>query len=750
MRHRICSSWIFFIVFSIQTIHAQSTFSGTIVDAQSKEGLIGASVVSGANGTITDHLGNFTLPAIDENSGLQISYVGYKDLNLSMEAFKALGQEPIQMELTTALLETAVITGSRYERKLAESPVSINVIESALIENVNAQNIDVVLDKIPGVQMLDGQANIRGGSGYSYGAGSRVLLLVDDIPALQGDAGRPNWGDIPVENISQVEVVKGASSSLYGSAALNGIINVRTGYATSDPVTKIASSFVGFLSPRDKTKQWWDKMPSEKSLSILHKQKIDKFDLVLNGYYSDLDNFYKNAFDKKARASGNFRYRLSDRTTVGLNTMFNRSDAADFFLWQNGVSGAYKELPGSLSTRINTRFYIDPYFKHYDSNGNYHKVLSRYYYIDNENNNNQSNSSKNYYGEYQFLRKFSKTDVNLTSGFSAYHIATDSELFSNLDINSTAYAAYVQGDKKFNDMLSLTLGWRVESNVLNGPENFPEAIDLDGKTVETNSVFRAGMNVELTPFTFFRASYGEGYRFPTITEKYIRTTFSGLSIFPNPNLESETGSNIEIGLRQGFSVAGYQGYFDFASFWSRYNNMTDFSFVEKPEGVGFQAQNIGDTDIKGFEIFVGGKSEFFSIPVTISGGYTYIDPTYVDFNETIQQSSSSSDNILKYRSKHNFKMDMEGSYKNFSLGAAFNSTSHMIAIDALLSAFATIGTYRDFDNDGYKTLDVRTSYSLDRVKLSVLIQNIFNEQYTVRPGLLEAPRNFGVRLETSL
>ena len=65
--------------------------------------------------------------------------------------------------------------------------------------------------------MVSSQPNIRGGSGWSYGAGSRVLLLVDDIPALQADAGLAQWDDIPVENIAQIEVVKGAASALYGS-----------------------------------------------------------------------------------------------------------------------------------------------------------------------------------------------------------------------------------------------------------------------------------------------------------------------------------------------------------------------------------------------------------------------------------------------------------------------------------------------------------------------------------------------------
>ena len=64
---------------------------------------------------------------------------------------------------------------------------------------------------------MDGQANIRGGSGYSYGAGSRVMLLMDDLPILTGDVNEVKWNYLPVEIIGQVEVIKGASSALYGS-----------------------------------------------------------------------------------------------------------------------------------------------------------------------------------------------------------------------------------------------------------------------------------------------------------------------------------------------------------------------------------------------------------------------------------------------------------------------------------------------------------------------------------------------------
>lgn len=88
-----------------------------------------------------------------------------------------------------------------------------------------------MLEKVPGVNYIDGQVSVRGGSGFAYGAGSRVMVLIDNMPALQYDSGYPNWSNIATETIGKVEVLKGAGSALYGSAAMNGVINILSIYA---------------------------------------------------------------------------------------------------------------------------------------------------------------------------------------------------------------------------------------------------------------------------------------------------------------------------------------------------------------------------------------------------------------------------------------------------------------------------------------------------------------------------------------
>jgi iron complex outermembrane receptor protein len=118
----------------------------------------------------------------------------------------------------------------KFDKPIEEQTVTMVVLKPELIENKNTRSIETALDQTPGLNILDGEPQIRGGSGFTFGVGSKVAVIVDDMPMLSGDAGRPEWGFIPVENISQVEVIKGAASVLSGSSALSGSVHIRTAY----------------------------------------------------------------------------------------------------------------------------------------------------------------------------------------------------------------------------------------------------------------------------------------------------------------------------------------------------------------------------------------------------------------------------------------------------------------------------------------------------------------------------------------
>jgi iron complex outermembrane receptor protein len=746
-----------------QLISQKSGVSGIVKDAETDEPLFGATVRINEKGTVTDFDGAFTIQYSSGEYDVSIDYIGYatKSYKIVIED-NAISQLSALLNPSTTLLKTATVTGSKHKKSIARSPVSIEVIKPDLISNTNAVRLTSVLDKLPGVQLIDNQANIRGGSGWSYGAGSRVLLLIDDIPALQGDAGRPSWSDIPIENISQVEVLKGAASTLYGSAAMNGIINIRTGYATTEPTTKASLSYINYLSPQDINKKWWGEdtltSPSRINLSLLHKQKFGDLDIVANGFYEDFNSYYKDAYEDRYRLSLNAKYKINDRISLGLNSMYNYGDSSNPFIWSNGASGAYLPLPGSQINTVSTRYYFDPQITIYDKNDNRHKFFGRYYSISNRNDNNQSNASSSSYAEYQFLTKVDKWDMDVTTGTSAYLVTSNSELFGDVELTSNNIAGYAEVDKRFGDKLTATFGLRYEYNFQESPEVFKDDTIPGGIVKEDKIIARTGLNYKLDTSTFLRASWGQGYRFPTITERFIETSLSGFFIFPNVFLQSESGWTSEIGVKKIVKIGSWEGFVDVALFWSQYNDMTEFTFVSRDGRQGFQSQNIGKTDIKGYEVNFAGRSTLGGIPINIIAGYTYIDPVYRDFdtNEAIRNSISTPvgetelQNILKYRTKHNFKVDLEAKFNNLNIGVAVIHSSETETIDELLNNIGLIGFYRAANPGGFIKLDSRASYSFKKLKVSLLAENILNQEYTLRPGLLEAPRNIGLRFDYNI
>lgn len=727
----------------------QGSITGMVIDERTKEPLYPATIKIGTTGTITDFDGNFELQLATGIQELEISYVGYETL---IQSVTIAADEMTTLNFFLAesvnLLQTATVTSGKYEKSLGEVTVSLEVLKSDLIESTNAVSLDQALEKIPGVNLVGGQANIRGGSGFSYGAGSRVLLLVNDLPALQADAGTSNWGDLPVENIEQVEVIKGATSALYGSAAMNGLINVRTGYAKSDPETKISIFGGTYDSPKDATKKWWDDTRYEAGVLFSHKQKINKFDLVIGGRYYQQKDVRENSDNEQGRLSLGTRYRLTDRLSIGVNATYNKQNNQSYFYWLNSAEGNYQPDPTTLSNTTPTRFYIDPFISYFDKQGGQHKFNGRYFSIDNKSTTGTDNFSDLFYGSYQYQRKFEATDFVVTAGVVASKTDVVAPLYGDTSYVLTNNAAYLQLEKKLFDKLNISAGIRYEYNRIDGPEQVGAFTIPNGRTSDARPVARFGANYQAGEATFFRASWGQGFRFPTIAEKFITTDLGGTPISPNPELQSETGWSSEIGLKQGFKVSNWQGFLDVASFWMEYEDMIEFIFVSF--GEGFKATNIGNTVIKGVEGSIQGQGNIGSIPTSIIAGYTYIDPKFKTFTEQDQLRSSVDYNVLKYRFKHTIKVDIESKFNKLNVGVAMFRNSHMEAIDAIFESLVVPGLkdFRVKNNNGFYVFNARVGYQAnEHLKIGFLVKNLTNIEYTKRPGLLEATRLWTMRVD---
>lgn len=748
------------ILFSALTFGQKSTLSGKITDSQSGEPLYAATVLLGTTGIITQGDGTFSISVAPGEYDLTISYVGYESQTQKVQLTEGQTQTiDVKLSPEATILNTATVTAGKHEKPLGEVTVSLEVLKPSLIENTSKPALDKALEKIPGVTVIDGQANIRGGSGYSQGAGSRVLLLVDDVPILQADAGFPNWDDVPIENIEQIEVVKGAASALYGSSALNGIVNVRTAYARSEPETKVAAFSTVYFSPKDERLKWWDSAPYSYAASISHKRKFDKLDLVVGGFYINENSYNKDTYKEYGRFNFNTRYRITDRLSIGLAGNINAGKSGSFFYWLTDTS-AYVGNPTTINNRKRFRYNLDPHLTYFDKGGNRHRVLGRIYKVDNDNDNNQANKSSLWYAEYQFQRHFSALDLVLTAGIVGSGTSIDAELYGDTSFSSRNFAGYLQLDKEFFDRLNVSAGFRYEDNLLKNPGfTYAQGVVEPSNERESQPVFRLGLNYRLLDYTYVRASWGQGYRFPTVAEKFIVTNAGGFYVLPNPTLQSETGWTAELGIKQGFRLATFEGFFDVAAFVMRYSDMMEFNLA----GAGFRSINIGDTETKGFEISIAGRGKIFNLPLNIITGYTYIDPHFLDFDPTpipagetgtigqinANNSSLKTESILKYRSRNTFKLDLETQIKAFSLGIETFYNSKMEAVDAAFLLIVNgLQRFRAEKDKGVLVHNVRAAYNITKqFKASLIFGNVFNNEYAIRPGLLDAPRNLTARLD---
>lgn len=743
----------------INLLAAQGLITGTVTDASDGTALMGATIKVGDQGTITDDQGHYQMNITDHKGTLLVSYVGYRQYAIKLVANQNIYD--VALSPDDQLLETIVITGSKYEQKISESVVSIDVLRPQIIQQSNTNNIEGIFNKIPGVQMIDGQPNIRGGSGWSYNAGNRVMLLIDDMPALQVDAGRASWVDIPTEIIDQIEVIKGAGSTLYGSAAMNGVINIRTAYATSKPETHVSLFGTAYNDYADGRKNWFrrdpvSRTPTDFGLAISHKQQYGKLDMVTAVYHYSQDStrsFRQEDFESKSRASLGLRYRATDRLTFGINTVTNFGKSSSFFLWKNGSTGALQPLSGTVSKSENTRFNIDPFLTYFDSNYGKHSIKSRFYSVHNDNNLNQSNSSTMRYLEYQYQRDYGNKWIGNIGGVWNYG-TSDSELFRSAEINQTNLAAYIQMTHQPSEKIRLTGGLRYEYNSqYNGTINHTTVQIPEGSKSEDRVIGRLGLNYSLSGSTFLRASLGQAYRFPIMIERFLSTEFSGFVVLPNPDLDSEDGVTMEIGIKQGLRSNFFKGYIDMAVFDSRYRNMMEFVFVNEPT-FGFQSHNIGDTQISGFEISTGGQLHLLGLDMNVYGGYNFINPSYQEFDELkdfIESTSTSDDNVLKYRSRHSYTLDIQTQLGQWSVGASCQGQSNMVAIDAVLNTFlADLASYRSLHDKGYYTIDTRMARQFDPLTVSLHIKNILNREVMPRPGIIDAPRNIALRLDWAI
>jgi outer membrane receptor protein involved in Fe transport len=786
--------WIFFIAAMAAGFglygQGQGTFKGIIRDKQTDEPLVGASVILKLDrsfGTAADENGQFSIKLNHGSYIFEISFTGMKSDSVSfhIEAGQVI-ERTILLEPFVSQLQGVEIKAGKFERPIEEMTVSMEIIKADLIEAKNTQRITEILDYTPGLNILDNEPQIRGGSGFTFGVGSKVAVLVDDMPMTSGDAGRPYWDFVPVENVEQIEVIKGASSVLSGTSALSGAIHIRTALPSDKPLTKITVFTGAYSAPKDKSQKWWDDYPYIAGTNFLHLRKIDNLDFVLGGnlYFEhgymgaprpgpmvvdSITNFQDSQMQTQ-RGRVNFTLRQRSKNYQGLNFgvsgnfMFQHSPMV--LAWLDDSAGFYRAYPGAVFLQDQFIGNLDPFVNYYSQAGFKHSFKARILHNNTHQSNNQDIKSTFIFGDYNFRRDYQfLRGLEFIGGVSGQYSLCDADMYQGggNDINRFYnFSGYAQFENNLFKTLTLSAGLRFEYYNMNGTEH------------DFKPIFRAGLNLKVMRETYVRLSYGQGYRFPTIAERYIRTNVGSFGVFENPDLKSEKSWNAEVGVKQGFKFFNYFGYLDIALFQQEYYNTIEYLFgfwdstYSTIGGAGFKFLNTGHSRITGVDVSVSGAIQLAEdMTIRTMFGYNYIMPVTLDPEKVyttdirdieysyMTTSIDTTGYILKYRFLHTFKGDIELNIHSFSAGFSAKYFSKIENLDKAIEDFeqttkAAGGSiqpieYMDYfytHNNGQWVFDLRASYKInDHNEVSLISNNFMNSSYSLRPLKAESMRN---------
>ncbi|MFZ9679928.1 MAG: TonB-dependent receptor [Bacteroidia bacterium] len=738
------------------SIQAQAPLQGKVLDAELLSPLAGANLqwicpntnfttTNQNGGTASGSDGSFELAAVAKGCSLRVSAVGYQTRLIAMPAPSSNGTwvpMKILLEPSVQNLEGVVVSAGRFEQRLSEVSVSMQILQPELLRQNNLTRLDDAMDRVPGVSIVNGQANIRGTSGFSYGAGSRVQVLLDEMPLLSADANDVRWAFMPMEMLSQIEVIKGASSVLFGSGALGGAIHLRSQWPGLKPGGMLQTYALGYDHPPARfTDPYPGRMPLQSGINGFYQQNSGRLDWTVGAMALTDPGYRVGEFGNRLRANTALRYRLSSKLMLSLATNMMTEKIGNFLFWNN-LDSAHFPSAGTNDTLLSRRAMVDPVLRYTDPWGNNHALKNRWYLTQNMGDSDRNVRGLMRYHEYQFQRRFVGPKQSAwvsNSGITYLHNNVQSEGLYG-DRNSRSVAVYSQMDIQAG-RLGLSLGGRLESTRIESDPRirFP--------------VFRSGMTYALRPATHLRASVGQGFRAPSVAERYVRAVGGAVEVLPNPVLQPEQGWSGEMGLRQGFKFGAAQGGLDFAAFYTRYTDMIEFSFNAWPEGFGFKAVNLRNTTATmwGFEGGTEGQARLGTHTLRWMMGYTFTQP---------QQSSRPipsepefvMEDTLKYRSRHLWRSDLLWERGRMQAGINLRYNSFMLKIDDIFYSFIP-GTadFRQQYNQGDWIVDLRTAYQIHQhFKLSVLLRNAFNRVYAIVPGNLGPPRAFLLQAQWNL
>jgi outer membrane cobalamin receptor len=493
------------------------------------------------------------------------------------------------------------------------------------------------------------------------GVGNRVLLLIDGRPALTPDTGGAFWSLVPLQLIDHVEVVKGAFSSLYGSTAMGGVVNVIT-RRPGPPASGKVEMKVGFYEQPAADLQYASETPLQSGVSADYAGKIGSTSFLVGASRNESDGYAENAAFTFYDVYGKLLWNVSDERTLELTLGGGQAENDYPHAWLS--SGEPLEVRASFADDYQEKEYGNADLLYWGFSGENLKYSMRTYYYKqeqrsffNEGDPGQAIPGNEPYGQMtnidgDKLGNWIQLEARLGGrnrvvgglDYQLDHVVSspDSILYGDHQINT--YAVFAQDDVMLTRALTATVGARYDWNHLVG-----------GRTLEQLSP-KFALVWATTPELSLRALYGRAFRAPTIAEMFTeREIGGGIDFIPNPDLDAERlVSSYEAGVRWNpRPVFGL----DVAAFRYQYEDLMYFADVSAELGVPFayQVRNLNSALMQGVEATV--QSQWRAL--SAFANYTYLDAR--------DESPGRADDILAYRPEHSAAVGADVAWQRWTV-----------------------------------------------------------------------------------
>ncbi|RQO29922.1 TonB-dependent receptor [Taibaiella sp. KBW10] len=611
-----------FILLNTKSIQAQQAcISGLITADQVPKEQASIRLNNTAYQSITDSQGRYRLCAIPPGRyQVQVSAKGYKSISrkLVLQAADTLRLD-LDLEKEGQTLEDVVVTGTLKEVSRLSSPVPVEVYTPAFFKKNPTPNIFEALQNVNGVRPQINCNVCNTGDIHINGLeGPYTMVLIDGMPIVSSLSTVYGLSGIPNAIVERIEVVKGPASSLYGSEAVGGLINI---------ITK---------NPGGQTPKWsadlmgtsWGEYNADLALST----KVGKQAAVLTGvnYFN-----YQNPQDHN---KDNFTdVTLQDRISVFQKWNFKRKEARFFslagrYLYEDRWGG---EMNWNKSFRGGDSVYGESiYTKRWELLGKYQLPTRERLMLSFSYNNHNQNSvyGKTIYqaqqnisfGQLVWDKKWQQHDwlVGAALRYTYYDDNTPATAGIGQQSNNPSKTwlpgIFIQDEITFNPMHKLLLGFRYDYNSLHG-NIFTPRIAYKWTVNQNNTI---------------RLNAGTGFRVVNLfTEEHAALT-GARSVEVKNDLNPERSYNINLNYNKRFFLESgtFMG-FDFAAFYTFFNNRIVPDYETDPNKIIYDNLN-GYAQSKGISL---NADIAWNNGLKLLAGGTLMSNTITENHSTMQQ-----------------------------------------------------------------------------------------------------------------